>query len=430
MHKKAILLGLASTLLLLSMFGATFTTPVVADPKTIRVPEDYPTIQAAVDAADPGDTIQVASGTYYENVKVGKSVKLVGVGSEPTIIDGNGTDSVVYVTANNVEISCFIIRNGMLLGGGIGGFFPGIYFYQSNGSTVSCNVLSHNYVGISVSGSDNILVSGNVVTDNQYGIRLTSSSGNIIVDNVVTQNWLYGIYLFASDENTIVGNQISYNRMTDSTYGICLGPSSDTNILYHNNVVNNTNQAYENQTNTWDNGAEGNYWSDYAGEDLNGDGVGDTLLPHQGVDYYPLVEPWRPIRVFDGVTIFSNSTIASFNFSLPLMQVSFNVTGPPGTSGFCNITIPINLLSGVFMVRIDGAPIDYILTRNATHVSIYFNYSHGIHKVEIFDIYGVLKKAWFTVVGGPRYDERADLNKDGLVNIIDVIILGKDWYKV
>ena len=42
----------------------------------------------------------------------------------------------------------------------------------------------------------------------------------------------------------------------------------------------------------WDNGAEGNYWSDYAGEDLDGDGIGDTLLPHQGIDNYPLMRPY------------------------------------------------------------------------------------------------------------------------------------------
>ena len=47
-------------------------TKVEASPATVYVPDDYPTIQAAVDAASPGDTIIVRNGTYTENVDVNK----------------------------------------------------------------------------------------------------------------------------------------------------------------------------------------------------------------------------------------------------------------------------------------------------------------------------------------------------------------------
>jgi len=81
----------------------------------ITVPDDYPTIQEAIDAAGPGDTIQVAAGTYYERVTVNKTVTLIGEDPLTTIIDRD-----VYVkNVSNVVISRFTIihlnGNGIIL---------------------------------------------------------------------------------------------------------------------------------------------------------------------------------------------------------------------------------------------------------------------------------------------------------------------------
>ena len=86
------------------------------------------------------------------------------------------------------------------------------------------------------------------------------------------------------------------------------------------------------------------------------------------------------------VAIFSNSTIASFSFSQPLRQISFDVTGLDGTRGFCNVTIPQELLyasSSEWIVMIDDFLIDYTVEMNATHTWLYFTYSHSTHKVQI-----------------------------------------------
>ena len=205
----------------------------------LKVPQVYSTIQEAIDAAVPGDTIQVAAGTYHENVAINKSLKLVGDDRNTTII--NGSDNVVVsVTAKNVNIRGFTIRNGSPFG---------IYLNHSHSVIISNNTMSHT----------------------EEGIYLLNSSGNTITDNTISNNDL-GIHLAHSSGNTI----------------------------YHNNFIDNTQQLlnYE-SSNTWDNGAgEGNYWSDYTGKDdgsgdrVAGDGVGDTLLPHQGVDYHPLIYIW------------------------------------------------------------------------------------------------------------------------------------------
>jgi len=62
----------------------------VATATTIYVPYNYPTIQAAVDAANPGDTIIVQDGTYVENVGVNKNHLIIRSENEAeaTIIQG------------------------------------------------------------------------------------------------------------------------------------------------------------------------------------------------------------------------------------------------------------------------------------------------------------------------------------------------------
>ena len=62
------------TIALTILFLAVATA--IASAATIYVPDDYPTIQAAVDAANAGDTIIVRDGTYIENVNVNKQLTI------------------------------------------------------------------------------------------------------------------------------------------------------------------------------------------------------------------------------------------------------------------------------------------------------------------------------------------------------------------
>ncbi|HLV81630.1 MAG TPA: hypothetical protein VKT32_15185, partial [Chthonomonadaceae bacterium] len=60
--------------------------PLMAGANTIHVPTDYPTIQQGVNAANPGDTVQVAAGTYIEQVVINTPITLAGAGQGSTII--------------------------------------------------------------------------------------------------------------------------------------------------------------------------------------------------------------------------------------------------------------------------------------------------------------------------------------------------------
>jgi len=279
-----------------------------AIPVELIVPDDYPTIQEAINAASPGDTIFVRAGTYYENVVVNKTVSLVGENRENTIIDGSGTGTVVSVTVNDVEIQGFTIQNS-------GSVYPdsGITIQGCVNIIIQDNSITNNYYGLRISRSSGNTVSGNNITYNFYGVWLGYSSDNIIINNNVTKhnNGVYlshhtsnntvsennikdnklGIYLISSSGNTFSQNNIESNEC-----GINAQVNSSKNIIYHNNFIENTRQVYSyDSTNFWDDGypSGGNYWSDYTGVDTNSDGIGDTpyVIDADNRDRYPLMKP-------------------------------------------------------------------------------------------------------------------------------------------
>jgi parallel beta-helix repeat protein len=156
-----------------------------------------------------------------------------------------------------------------------------------------------------------------------YGIHLCYSSDNTLTSNNASSNigeggmggryghngrgYGYGIYLRYSSNNTLTSNTANsnsyynYKRYYGRGYGIYLNDSSN-NVLYHNNFIDNTHDdALDDCNNTWDDGTEGNYYSDYTGTDLNDDGIGDTAysIPGDGdnVDNFPLARPWEGHRV-------------------------------------------------------------------------------------------------------------------------------------
>jgi parallel beta-helix repeat protein len=133
------------------------------------------------------------------------------------------------------------------------------------------------------------------LTHTSAGVELWGTTNSRILNNNVTDSY-YGIWLCDSSNNTVTGNKIAA-----SSRGIELWRSSN-NRLFHNKVTNNALQvhdlAWEDpeialSINVWDNGypSGGNYWSDYAGQDSNGDGIGDTpyTIDANNIDRYPLM---------------------------------------------------------------------------------------------------------------------------------------------
>jgi len=209
---------------------------------TIHVPDDYPTIQEAINAANPGDTILVEANTYFEHIVVNKSVSLIGQDSATTVIDGNGTGTVVKITADNVTISSFTIRNG-------GSSGHGIHLYRVSQCNISTNVLSNNKYGIYLehfahSLAQNLICQNNL-TSNDYGIVLEGGTNNTIKNNHITGNSWCGLDVRGSEKNCFEDNYIANN----SGDGISLA-SSDLNVIQLNNITGNGNYGIFIETST------------------------------------------------------------------------------------------------------------------------------------------------------------------------------------
>jgi parallel beta-helix repeat protein len=159
-----------------------------------------------------------------------------------------------------------------------------------------------------------------------------------------------GIYVISS------GNNISHNTITNNKNGIYLYYSSNDNTIHHNNFINNTDQVWSDSVNVWNDDDEGNYWSDYAGQDLYGDGIGDApyIIDVNNQDNHPLMGTFSNFTVtWKGenyhVTTICNSTISNFRFEIGPETgnkiIRFNVAGKDNTVGFCRVMTPTDLMN-------------------------------------------------------------------------------------
>jgi parallel beta-helix repeat protein len=201
----------ASVPVCLNSVGEWNGTYHLSEASTIFVPDNYTTIQAAIDAANESDIILVRAGLYVEHIVVNKSIRILGL-DFPTIstyspLGGFGFPTV-SILANNVTISGFILQHE--------GTRPLKEFDQ----------------GIELDSS-NCNITGNVIRHNWDGIELSSDcSHNTFADNTIEYNYGLGIGCPGSG-NLLANNTISCNDGT----GVVMGPS---NSLLNNTLEENT----------------------------------------------------------------------------------------------------------------------------------------------------------------------------------------------
>jgi parallel beta-helix repeat protein len=181
--------------------------------KTIIVPDNYPTITAAVEHAAQGDTVQVQSGVYYENVIVNKGISISGENSKNTVIIGTGGverggQAVFTLTADDIKLSGFTIES---LNYSSSTYYASGIFVEGDNCEITDNNIRNNFIGIFCSTQSAAIISQNTIAANfKDGIRFLGGSLNKISENNIIDNAQSGIAI-SGYSNTISRNNIIDN---------------------------------------------------------------------------------------------------------------------------------------------------------------------------------------------------------------------------
>ena len=322
-------------ILIFSQIGTAHINELVTENENLRrqltdiiVPDDYLTIQEAINSAQNGDRVFVRRGTYEENLDISKIIILEGEAMDFTIISGVDDDHVIDIKTDGVTIKGFRIENS-------GTDKAGIYANTCHYHIIKMNIIQSNSYGIKLYSSNGNIIADNFIISNAYnGLRVEASHMTNITGNVIHSNGVNGIFFnFTSTFNSIVSNiirdngvvtnkeklnvkalgtqagvvmdsasrsnAIKANNIASNQQGISNIGASENNQIFHNDFVDNIDKnAFDSSISIWNSEQAGNYWSDYTGEDSDGDGIGDIvyLIPGgDNKDRKPLVDPQSPV---------------------------------------------------------------------------------------------------------------------------------------
>jgi parallel beta-helix repeat protein len=244
-HKVRLLAVLWVLVLVLLLAGLSAAS---LSPKELRVPQDYPSIQGAIEAAEPGDTILIGAGTYQENLVIAKSLSLKGEGKYLVTLQAADPQrpSILIRDDANVALTGFTITGGSkglrIVGSSsltaneiaVEGNGEGIYLgpfaqLELASSEVSGNqgdglvllgqaqvhdseISGNGHQGLKVWSSGSVSVRDNKISGNG-GEGLFLGLGSIeVLRNMISDNGGEGIEVWGFAQATIQGNRISNNR--------------------------------------------------------------------------------------------------------------------------------------------------------------------------------------------------------------------------
>lgn len=170
----------------------------------------------------------------------------------------------------------------------------GVHYMYSHHNKVISNLAYNTRAGYALMSSKQLIVKGNESRDSEdYGMLM-----NFITHSTITQNYIKKVW--TKPENSVMGregkgffvynsayNTISDNHIEQSEIGIHLTAGSENSKIFGNSFINNSVQVkyVSNSRQEWSEQSSGNYWSNYLGWDLDGNGTGDSPFePNDAID--------------------------------------------------------------------------------------------------------------------------------------------------
>jgi len=240
----------------------------------------------------------------------------------------NVRDGIYFSFANKTEV----VRNH------IHQVRYGLHYMYSDENTFSENLFENNVAGAALMYSKKILFSKNVFARcrgfRAYGILYQSVDYTEAWDNLVIDN-SRGLFF-----NNCNFNRFGRNDVIDNDLAIQLMGNGEDNIIQNNNFINNLSNLLvdtKKTRTTWASDSGGNYWSDYKGFDLDGDGIGD--VPHKIQNVFQIIESRIPeVRFY----LFSPAAeiLEIAERSLPIIELGTEIDPQPQFRATKNSNVP------------------------------------------------------------------------------------------
>ncbi len=399
----------------LCLLGATLAVSVNATTLSVGSGGQYRSISDAVSAANSGDTITINPGTYSENIVVNKPITITAAKpGSTTITAADPNRDVFLVQGANVRIE------GVTVTGATGASASGINLDHASACVVTGITAHGNNNAVYLQGATNCEVSSCNLADNGYGVYFDNASHNTIKDSVasgekggskalgdgiymfyssnntishnnLTANHVFGISLYYSAGNTISNNSIlrnedigtrlgwsNNNTLTFNTYsgnvnaGVVPVEASG-NQIYLNNFVNQKNPIGSPERQKLNSpqqlsytfggashtGFMGNHYSDYAGSESNGTGIGS--VPAGNGDKYPLVQPFEKYTDIGTVTAAATTTTTAAT-AQPSNLASANASSNPSAAAQAS-TPGFDMIGALLAIGLVGLILVFLRTR-------------------------------------------------------------------
>ena len=268
----------------------------------------------------------------------------------------DGRDCILWFSDNS------IVRQNDIRGGRYG-----LHLMYDNDVLIEENILADNHVGAFLMYSRRITLRGNRFQNNRgpsgYGVGLKDMDRVIGKDNLFISNHI-GLYLDNSPWSIDEYDLFQRNVFAYNDIGISFQPSVQRNIFTENTFLENMEQVAIRggeilKGNTWTVDNRGNFWSDYAGYDVNGDGLGD--LPYQPRSLFENLMDQQPaLRLF--LMSPAQQAIELATRAFPILQPApkFTDTAPLMTP-VLSVIIPFATPSPWPMVRLAGGMLVLVL---------------------------------------------------------------------